>query len=192
VVSVLKLAILPGAICGGCDFALASLGEKLAELLRHYEIVYWPTVVDKKLTDFLKLSSIDVLVHMGGISTEEEAKLAREVSSRARVKVSLGSCSVYGGIPGLNSLYKPSEVYEAIASQVDVKTKSGELALPKPIEYSAYTDIVEPDILAPGCPPESVVLDQLFELLLKYAESGRLESRILLLGDPESLCNKCP
>ena len=189
---VLKLAVLPGAICGGCDFALASLGEKILEILKYYEVVYWPTVVDRKLSDLLKHESIDVLVHMGGISTVEEAKLAREISSRSRVKVSLGTCSVYGGIPGLNSLYKPIEVYETIASQVDVRTSGDRLDLPSPVEYSAFTDIVTPDVLAPGCPPGDKVLDQLFELLVKYAETGRVESRIVLLGEPGSLCDKCP
>jgi F420-non-reducing hydrogenase small subunit len=192
VVGVLRLAVLPGAVCGGCDVALASLGERLLELLKHYEVVYWPTVVDRKLSDLLKLDSVDVLIHMGGISTEEEAELAREISSRARVKVSFGTCSVYGDIPGLNSLYTPEEVYEAIASQVDARIRSERLGLPRPIEYSAYTDIVEPDVLAPGCPPDELVLDQLFELLVKYAETRRLEARLVLLGDSESLCDKCP
>jgi len=188
----LRLAVIPGAVCGGCDVALASLGEKLAKLLEYYEVVYWPTVVDRKLSEFLKVDRIDVLIHMGGISTEEEARLAREASSRAAVKVSFGTCSVYGDIPGLNSLYKPAEVYRTIASQVDVKLEGDTLGLPQPIEYSAYTDIVEPDILAPGCPPGSKVLDQLFEVLVRYAETGKLEARPLLLGDPESLCSKCP
>jgi F420-non-reducing hydrogenase small subunit len=188
----LKLAVISGAVCGGCDVALASLGEKLLELLKHYEVVYWSTVVDKKLSELLKLDEIDVLIHMGGISTEEEAELARDISSKARVKVSFGTCSVYGGIPGLNSLYKPREVYEAIASQVEVRLEGDSLGLPRPINYSAYTDIVEPDIIAPGCPPDDVVLEQLFELLIKYAETRRLESRLVLLGASESLCNKCP
>jgi len=188
----LRLAVIPGAICGGCDFALASLGEKLLELLKHYEVVYWPTVVDRKLSELLKLDRIDVLIHMGGISTEEEAELARNISNKARVKVSFGTCSVYGGIPGLNSLYKPREVYEAIASQVEVRLEGDSLGLPRPINYSAYTDIVEPDILAPGCPPDDVVLEQLLELLIKYAETRRLESHLVLLGASESLCNRCP
>lgn len=188
----LKLAVISGAVCGGCDVALASLGEKLLELLKHYEVVYWSTVVDKKLSELLKLDEVDVLIHMGGISTEEEAELARDISSKARVKVSFGTCSVYGGIPGLNSLYKPREVYEAIASQVEVRLEGDSLGLPRPINYSAYTDIVEPDIIAPGCPPDDVVLEQLFELLIKYAETRRLESRLVLLGASESLCNKCP
>jgi len=188
----LKLAVLPGAICGGCDVALASLGEKLFELLKHYEIVYWPIIVDRKLQDLLKLDRIDVLIHMGGISTEEEVKLAREISTKAHVKVSFGTCSIYGDIPGLNSLYKPTEVYETIASQVDLRLKGETLGLPQPVEYSAYTDVVEPDILAPGCPPGDKVLEQLFEILVHYAEKKKLESKPLLLGDPESLCNKCP
>ena len=188
----LRLAVIPGAICGGCDVALASLGEKLAKLLEHYEVVYWPTVVDRKLSELLRVDRVDVLVHMGGISTDEDARLAREISSKADVKVSFGTCSVYGDIPGLNSLYKPVEVYEAITSQVDVRLEGDALELPQPIEYSAYTDIVKPDILAPGCPPGNKVLDQLFEILIRYAETRRLEARPLLLGDPESLCSKCP
>jgi len=192
VVDVLRLAVVPGAICGGCDVALASLGEKLAKLLEYYEVVYWPIAVDRKLSEFLKLDSIDVLIHMGGISTEEEARLAREVSAKARVKVSFGTCSVYGGIPGLNSIYSPAEVREAIASQVDVRVEGDALSLPQPANYAAYTDLVEPDILAPGCPPDDKVLDQLLELLIRYAETGKLEARPVLLGDPESLCSRCP
>lgn len=185
----LKLAVIPGAICGGCDFALASLGEKLTELVKYYEIVYWPTVVDRKLSELKKLDRIDVLIHMGGISTEEEASLAKEISSRAVVKISFGTCSVYGGIPGLNTLYKPT-----VRIVADRKLNSVRLGLPELVDYTAYTDLVEPDILVPGCPPVDKVLDQLFEILVNYAKSGRqnIGSKLFLLGSAESLCNSCP
>jgi F420-non-reducing hydrogenase small subunit len=188
----LKLAIVPGAICGGCDVALASLGETLTEILKYYEIVYWPLVIDKKLSDLMKLESIDVLIFHGLITTEEDAKLAKDLSSRARVKVALGTCSVYGGIPGLNSFYKPEEIIKTVASIPETRLEGDSLNLPRLVHYSAYTDIVEPDILAPGCPPTDNVLEQLVNLLLSYAKTGKLEARPILLGDPESLCNKCP
>lgn len=185
----LRLAVIPGAICGGCDFALASLGEKLAELVKYYEIVYWPTVVDKKLSELRRIDRIDVLVHMGGISTEEEAHLAKEISSKAIIKVSFGTCSVYGGIPGLNTLYKPT-----VQIVADRRLNSEKLGLPEPVNYMAYTDLVEPDILVPGCPPVDKTLNQLLEILVDYAKTRKLNTggKLFLLGSNESLCNSCP
>jgi F420-non-reducing hydrogenase small subunit len=188
----LKLAVIPGGICGGCDVALASLGEKLAEILKYYEIVYWPIAVDKKLSNLMNMNHIDVLIYMGAITTEEDAKLAKELSAKARVRVALGTCSVYGGIPGLNALYKPADIIKTISLLVDTKLESSALGLPQPVQHMAYTDVVEPEVLAPGCPPTDKVLDQLTEILLNYAKSGKLEARTMLLGDSESLCNNCP
>jgi F420-non-reducing hydrogenase small subunit len=190
--AVLKLAVIPGAICGGCDVALASVGEKLLGVLKYYEIVYWPIAIDRKLSDLEAVEEIDALIYMGGVSTREEYELARKLSSKSRVKVALGTCSVYGGIPGLNSLSSPLEVYKVNMGKSEHWIQGDSLGLPQLIPYMAYTDVVEPDILAPGCPPSGKVLDQLLEQLIEYAVKGEIEHKPILLGDPESLCNKCP
>ena len=188
----LKLAVVPGAICGGCDVALASVGEGLLELLKYYEIVYWPTVIDRKLSELEDIDVIDVLVYMGGISTEHELENAKRLSAKSRIRIAFGTCSVYGGIPGLNALYTPLEVESFVKAQSTANLQLKRLGLPEVVEYLAYTDVVEPEILAPGCPPTEKVLDQLIEALIDYAKNGVLLGKHLLLGDPESLCKSCP
>ena len=36
----LKLAIVYGAICRGCDMSLVNIGEKLVDVLEKYDMVY--------------------------------------------------------------------------------------------------------------------------------------------------------
>jgi F420-non-reducing hydrogenase small subunit len=188
----LKLAVIPGAICGGCDVALASIGEGLLELLKHYEIVYWPTVIDRRMSELESIDVIDVLVYMGGISTKHELESAKKLSAKSRIKVAFGTCSVYGGIPGLNALYSPLEVENSVKRQSTTYFQQDRLGLPEVVKYAAYTDVVEPEILVPGCPPTEKVLNQFVKILVDYAQSGRLQGRHILLGDPESLCRSCP
>lgn len=188
----LKLAVVPGAICGGCDVALASLGDDLLELAKSYEIVYWPTVVDKKLSELESIDVIDVLIYMGGISTEHDLEIAKKLSAKSRVRIAFGTCSIYGGIPGLNALYDPLEVEGHVKKQSTIVLQTERFELPKVAEYMSYTDVVEPEILVPGCPPTEKALTQLVGILLDYAKSGQLKAKPVLLGDAESLCKSCP
>jgi len=188
----LKLAVIPGAICGGCDVALASVGEDLLKLLKYYEIVYWPTVIDRRMSELEDIDIIDVLIYMGGISTKHELENAKKLSAKSRIKVAFGTCSVYGGIPGFNTLYSPLEVENFIKRQSTMHLQQDRFGLPEVVEYMAYTDVIEPEILIPGCPPTEKVLDQFVKILIDYAQSRRLQGRHILLGDPESLCRSCP
>jgi len=188
------LAIVYGAICGGCDVALVNLGERLAIILENYDILYWPAAVDSKREALEKVSSIDVSIYMGTLTNSEEVELAKLVRSKSRVLIAYGTCAIYGGIPGLRALINASQTLKEISSTT---TTVEEVRLPRVAELpdlldrvKSLIDVVEPDVIAPGCPPSDSVNETLVDILVDYAKGAKLEGKVFI-GDPNSLCSKC-
>ncbi len=48
------MAIGLGATCSGCDMSIVDLAEKLANIFKSFEIVFWPTAQDQKLEQLKK------------------------------------------------------------------------------------------------------------------------------------------
>ncbi len=195
--SKLKMAIVYGAICGGCDVSIVNMGEKLADILDKYDIVYWSVAVDGKLDLLKSIEGIDVGVFMGGVRTSAHLEIAKLLREKSRLVVAYGSCAVYGGIPGLASLYKPEEIASIVKSTIStVSREEGslpkELELPKLLDIChPLVDVLDPDILAPGCPPSDKICDGLADILLKYSSGWRPEGKIFL-GEENTLCSNCP
>lgn len=189
------LAIVYGAICGGCDVTLVNLGESLIKILESYNILYWPIAIDSKKEVLEKVSSIDVSIYMGTLTNSEEVELAKLIRSKSRVLIAYGTCAIYGGIPGLRALINTSQVLKDISSTINTITKK--IKLPKAFELpwildkvKSLIDIVEPDIIVPGCPPSDSVNETLVNILLDYISGIKPKGKIFI-GEPNSLCSKC-
>jgi len=194
----LKLAVVYGAICGGCDVALLNWGLKLAEIASKYDIVYWNAAVDSKLEDLEKVDQIDVGVYMGVVRTELHEKLAKTLREKSRIVVAYGACAVYGGIPGLAALTDPGKAFEHVNSTVTTQSREEERALPAYLEMprmlstvKPVTRIIEVEVLVPGCPPSDESNDELAKILLEYEPGKEFHGKILL-GEENSLCTVCP
>lgn len=189
------MAVVYGAICGGCDVSLVNLGEKLAELLGSYRVVYWPAAVDGRKEVLRRISQIDVGIYMGAITSEEEADLAELVRDKSRLLVAYGTCSICGGIPGLRVLLDADGLLKEVSSTVTttaVEPGSPEAGrLPRLLDrVRPLVDVVDADVIAPGCPPTRGVNEALTDLLLNYSMGVRLPEKVFI-GERGSLCSKC-
>jgi len=135
----------------GCQVATLGLHEKLLGILAENELVYAPTLIDaKKIPD-----DIDVALIEGGVRIDHEEKLAKEIRSKSKLVVTIGSCACFGGIPGLANLEDGTKllrnVYSNLEGTVPGPLPENDSVLPyvKPVDH-----VVSVDYMIPGCPPE--------------------------------------
>jgi len=196
-----KLAIIYGSVCGGCDVSLVNAAECLADLLTSYDVIYWSIALDGKLHTLERLERIDVAIYMGSIRTENNAKLAKLIKEKADLIVAYGTCAVYGGIPGLGTLIKPSILIETMKSTITTTPETEKIVkniVKENLEIPSLSSqclplsaFVEPDILVPGCPPSVENVEKLIDILKQYLR-GKRPNKGLMLAEPRSLCEECP
>ncbi len=137
----MRLALYNALSCAGCDliFFLEDLPEAFWNDL---EIVFWPEVCENReeILSHLPRGSLEVAFVCGAIRTKDQERLVLSLRERARKLVAVGSCALYGGIPGL--------LWE--------KEEEG----PRPV-----TEIVSCEVAVPGCPPEPKTLKASLEAL---------------------------
>ncbi len=186
----LKLAIAPLGSCSGCDLAILDIGEQILALPELVEIVFWPTAADMKLEDVeaLRNKEIDITIHHGVIRSEENKKILELLARKSKIMVSFGSCSTFGGIPGLCNLFeiKPEQKQES-------EDKGHKLTLPK-IYIQGYplTDITDVDYFVPGCPPVDEQVEDLINIIKNFKENGELPPKGTVLAGDKALCDECP
>jgi len=190
-----NIVIVHGAICGGCDVALANSVEAISKFLENFELAYWSVAVDSRLSDLKSLNRIDVAVFMGGVRTSEDEEMAKWLREKSRILVAFGSCSAYGGIPGLAALIPPSELVNSVKSTITTSSQGeGVIELSKLPElgtYRALPHVVDVNIVVPGCPPPINVVNEFVDVLLKHISSGKLEGPLVVAGT-KAQCENCP
>jgi len=190
-----NIVIVHGAICGGCDVALVNSAEALSKVLENFELTYWSVAVDSRLSDLKSLNVIDVTVFMGGIRTREDEEMVKWLRKKSKVLVAFGSCSAYGGIPGLAALISPNELINVVKSTITTSSQGrGEIGLPKLPElntYRALPQVVDVDIIVPGCPPPVKTVDEFVDTLMKYVGGEKLIRPVVIAGS-KALCETCP
>lgn len=121
--------------CGGCHDSLMSVGEPLVELLNEHTISYSGRLIDRR-----SISPSDVVIATGGIRNSEETEIAEEVARTSRKVIAVGSCAVYGGIPGM--------------SKIDLDDERDPAGLPAILEeVSPLDEKMTIELYVPGCPP---------------------------------------
>lgn len=198
----IKLAVGYGGICGGCDVSLVNaVSERLAELFKACDVIYWPIAVDGKNRDVEDVDSIDVSIYMGMVRTDEHLRIVKLLRGKSRIMVLYGACAVYGGIPGLGVIREPYEMMEIVNSTITTLEKVEERKegpeLPSLLStndvISAYLmNVAKPNIIVPGCPPSDDANSKLLDILFKYARDRAIPEGTVILADNESLCRNCP
>jgi len=144
-----KISIVSLTCCAGCVSSFLNAGEALLEILSEdFEIVYSPTFVDLK-----EVPDVDLAIVEGGVRTEEDEKLIREVRAKSKTLVALGICATHGGITSLGNISSLKTLLEKQYSLLD----SGKLPELEDLMYPICS-FVDVDYYIPGCPPMPMLI----------------------------------
>ena len=204
----IKIAVSWAAACGGCDVSLLDIEERILDLTGIADIVFWPVAMDFKREDFLALEpgSVDIGLFNGAIRTSEQAEDALAFRERCKVLVAYGSCACFGGIPGLANLADKEQIFDVAYSttpstdnpdgvrpQTSCDVDGHELTLPAFFDtVHSLPQVVDVDVLLPGCPPPTPRVLDLVAAAAKYAEDGSLPPKGAVLAFDKALCDSCP
>ncbi len=199
----LKLALYWSATCGGCDVAVLDTNEKILEIARIADIVFWPIAMDFKLHDVeaTEDKSIDVCLFNGSVRNSEQEYIAKLLRSKSKAMVAFGSCACFGGIPALGNFHNRAEIFERayveapsndnpnrIFPQTSTKVEEGELELPEFYDtVKTLAQTVEVEYFVPGCPPP-------VDLILKVVDAlatGQLPPPGTVIASDKALCDEC-
>jgi len=199
-----KFAFYWAASCGGCEIAVLDINEKILDVTRLADIIFWPAAMDMKYRDVEKIPDkyIDICFFNGGIRNGEQDYMAKLLRKKSKVLVAYGSCACFGGVPGLANLHNRREIFEKIyfktASTINpgnilpkpkTRVKEGELELPEFYdEVKALNQVVEVDYYVPGCPPAAERTVFALEAIFK----GELPPKGSVLAPLKSVCDECP
>ena len=199
----LRIGFYWAATCGGCEIAVLDINEKILDLLKFAEIVFWPVAMDVKYKDIKAMAnkSVDVCLFNGSIRNEENLSLAKLLRDKAKILISFGSCACGGGIPGLANLHNSKQILEKVYCD-SLSTKNPECVMPKSSSLSregeltipefhdivnTLDQVVDVDYYLPGCPPPIDLIVKTFEAIA----SENLPAKGSILAPEISLCEGC-
>ena len=140
--------------CAGCHMSLLDIDERIIELIKHVEFRSTP-ITDFKHPDE---DGVDVGILTGAVSDSHQLEVAEEMRKRAKVLISMGDCSVFGGICTMRNFFDVEECLEYAYTKTPSTDSEGkvprspELAKLLP-QVKALNQVVPVDIHIPGCPP---------------------------------------
>jgi len=201
-----KLALYWAASCGGCEIAVLAIDEKILDVAKLFDIVFWPCATDGKVRDVEKMpdGSIDVCLFNGAIRTSEQEYMAQLLRRKSKVLVAFGSCAQEGCIPGLANLNSRQEIFDTVYKpdsftapdnpeniRPQPKTQVPEGTLHLPVFYNTVRTLdqtVKVDYYLPGCPPEA---ENIWAAITAIVE-GKLPPPGSVIGPQTTVCDECP
>ncbi len=199
----LKLALYWAAACGGCDVAVLDINEKILDVAKLADIVFWPIALDFKYhhVEAMPDKSVDVCLFNGAIRSSEQEHIAKMLRSKSKVLVSFGSCACFGGIPALANLTTRAEIMERAyieapsnenpnktLPQTKVSVPEGELTLPELYDnVLTLAQVVPVEYFVPGCPP---TVDLILKVVNALATNSLPPVGATIASD-KTLCDEC-
>jgi F420-non-reducing hydrogenase small subunit len=200
----LKIAFYWAASCGGCEIAVLDLNEKILDVVKIADIVFWPVAIDIKYKDVEALPDkhIDITFFNGSIRNSEQEHMAKVLRAKSKTLVAFGSCAHEGSIPGLANLSDKQGVFD----QVYIKDKSNvnpQGTTPKTqtvvkegtLKNAEFYDTVKTlaqtvdvDYYLPGCPPPV----KLIAAAVDAIASNKLPPKGSVLAPLKAVCDECP
>jgi len=190
----LKIAFYWAASCGGCEVAVLDINEKILEVVKMADIVFWPVAMDIKYADVEAMPDkyIDITFFNG-------SKVLRQ---KSKTLVAFGSCAHEGSIPGLANLNDRNEIFEQVyikdktnvnpnstTPKTTTQVKEGVLKIPEFYDtVNTLGQIVDVDYYLPGCPPPVNLICDAITLI----GSGNLPSKGAVLAPLKAVCDECP
>lgn len=200
----LKFGFYWAASCGGCEVAVLDIDEKILDVLKIADVVFWPVAMDVKYKDVEAMPDgfMDVCFFNGAVRTEEQEHMAGLLRRKAKTLIAFGSCAHMGGIPGLANVADRREVFERaylqspstvnpskVVPATKVKAEEGILTLPEFYDtVKALDQVVDVDYYIPGCPPHP----NLIVGAVQAVAGGNLPPKGAILAPEKSVCDECP
>jgi F420-non-reducing hydrogenase small subunit len=160
-----KICTVSLTCCAGCLSSFVNIGEILFDILKEVEVVYWPTFVDLK-----EIQHVDLAIVEGGIRTEEDEEIIREVRAKANTLLALGICATHGGVTSLGNVFSLKKALEK--EYPGVYKRATSLPKLKDMMYS-IDNFVDVDIYIPGCPPMPTPIYKTLQSWLKGEKPER-------------------
>jgi F420-non-reducing hydrogenase small subunit len=200
----LKIAFYWAASCGGCEIAVLDINEKILDVAKIADILFWPVAIDTKYKDVEAFPDkyIDITFFNGSIRNSEQEHMAKMLRAKSKILVAFGSCAHEGSVPGLANLNTKNEVFE----QVYIKEKSNanpQAVMPKPqsqvkegtLKIPEFYDTVKTlaqtvdvDYSLPGCPPPVKLIAGAVDAIA----SNNLPPKGSVLAPLKAVCDERP
>ncbi|WP_457678508.1 coenzyme F420 hydrogenase subunit gamma [Thermovibrio sp.] len=144
----LKVGFFHFSSCSGCQVAFFDMFEEAVEILDTVELVY-----SNMLTKAREIPPVDVAFVEGAMCIEDEnhVKLVKELKEKAKMIVTIGGCSSFGGVRRLSCGNQPPQPQHQSFIPI---TEIG--ALKDKVKYAI-----------PGCPPNPSLLYNFLLALLE-------------------------
>ena len=200
----LKIALYWAASCGGCEIAVLDINERILDVAKIADIVFWPVAMDIKYKDVENMPDkyIDVCFFNGSVRSEEQEHMAKLLRKKSKTLVAFGSCAHEGCVPGLANLHDRKEIFSkvylesksvanpnGIVPRTSFKAEEGVLKLPEFYDtVKTLNQTVKVDYYLPGCPPPVKLIVNAVEAIAK----GELPAKGSVLAPLKSVCDECP
>jgi len=200
----LKLGFYWAASCGGCEIAVLDINEKILDVVKIADIVFWPVAIDVKYKDVEAMPDkyIDICFFNGSIRSGEQEHMAKLLRQKSKTLVAFGSCAQEGCIPGLANLHDRKEIFnkvyqesksianpKRIVPKTTTDVKEGVLKLPEFYDTVKTLDqTVDVDYYLPGCPPPVKLIATAVEAIA----NNQLPPKGSVLAPLKSVCDECP
>ena len=107
----------------------------------------------------------------GGVRTEENVQVLKELRERSKILIGLGTCAAFGGIPGLGSAHATLDLLmEAYTAKYSPEHTTHLVPREEPID--AYAEV---EYYIPGCPPPLSILGSVLTHLFEGKEPPRVD-----------------
>ena len=100
-----------------------------------------------------EIPRVDLAIVEGGVRTEDDEELVREVRAKSRILVALGICATHGGVTSLGNILSVRKLLERKYPVLD----SSRLPQLKDLMYP-ISNFVDVDYYIPGCPPMPLLI----------------------------------
>jgi len=200
----LKIAFYWAASCGGCEIAVLDINEKILEVVKIADIVFWPVAMDIKYRDVEAMPDkhIDITFFNGSIRNSEQEHMAKLLRAKSKTLVAFGSCAHEGSVPGLANLHDQAEIFEhvyikdksninpkKVMPQTKTIVKEGTLKIPEFYDtVKTLAQTVDVDYYLPGCPPPVKLIANAVDAIA----AGKLPPKGSVLAPLPAVCDECP
>ncbi|HBG05713.1 MAG: NADH:ubiquinone oxidoreductase [Geobacteraceae bacterium GWC2_58_44] len=149
-----RLAVAGLTACSGCQLTLLNCEEELPEILRSFELVYFPMAESGNDPQAL----FDAAIVEGAVSTPGDLATLFRLRHASRLLVAFGTCALFGGVAAMNNAWSGREEL--------MRGVYGEGERFESFPPSRFSNFVSVDFSITGCPPEKPELIALLAALL--------------------------